>query len=75
MSFHKSVPSFFCKLQKFKLNILIDYKYTNISSDEKIIQKYKKQLFAYKFAIEKSIGKQIDEIYILNLKKIKIIKI
>lgn len=56
-------------------NILIDYKYTNISSDEKIIQKYKKQLFAYKFAIEKSIGKQIDEIYILNLKKIKIIKI
>lgn len=56
-------------------NILIDYKYTNINSDEKLINKYKKQLLSYKFAIETSTNINIDEIYILNLKKSKLLKI
>ena len=56
-------------------NILIDYKYTSITNEEKLVSKYKKQLLTYAFAAQKALGKDIDEIYLLSLRNFKIIKI
>lgn len=55
--------------------ILIDYKNTNLSDEKKIIQKYRKQLVLYRFAIEKALGRKVDEIYILCLKQKKLVEI
>lgn len=56
-------------------NILIDYKYTSIRDENKLIEKYKPQLLAYSFALEKATNSKIDDIYILSLKYGKLIKI
>lgn len=56
-------------------NILIDYKYTNIKDEKILINKYKKQLFIYKKAIENAYMLRLDEIYLLSLKYGELIKI
>ena len=56
-------------------NILIDYKYSNIKIDDVLREKYKKQLFLYKKAIEKAYNLKLDEIYLLSLKYARIIEI
>ncbi len=58
-----------------KKNILIDYKYTSLKENNKIIDKYKNQLKIYKKAFEYATNKKIDEIYILNLKENNLIKL
>lgn len=55
--------------------ILIDYKYTSISNENALINKYRKQLLTYAFAAEKALGEPVDEIYLLSLKNTKLIKI
>lgn len=56
-------------------NILIDYKFTNIKDEKILINKYKKQLFIYKKAIENAYMLHLDEIYLLSLKYGELIKI
>ena len=56
-------------------NIIIDYKYTGIKSEQALINKYKNQLVAYSHALEKAISNRIDEVYILSLKQNKLIRI
>lgn len=56
-------------------NVLIDYKFTNIHDDKRLIDKYKKQLLLYKLAIEKAFKIKLNEIYLLSLKYGEIIKI
>ena len=56
-------------------NILIDYKFTNIQDDEKILERYKTQLVLYKLAIEKGYNVIIDKIFILSLKNSKLIEL
>ena len=56
-------------------NILIDYKYTSIKDNNRLILKYKNQLKAYSYAIEKATGQKVDETYLLSLKNAKLIKI
>lgn len=55
--------------------ILIDYKYSLIKDDIKLKQKYESQLKIYAFALSKFLNKNIDEIYILNLKNGHIINL
>lgn len=56
-------------------NILIDFKFTSIQDENKLINKYNKQIELYSLAIEKAFDKKIDEKYLLSLKNAKLIKI
>ena len=49
--------------------ILVDYKTDFVKNGEEniLIQKYKKQLELYRDAIEKSLNKKVDEIYIYSI--------
>ena len=58
-----------------KRNVLIDYKYSNERDENRLIDRYKMQLFLYKKAIEKAYMINLDEIYLLSLKYGKIIKL
>lgn len=55
--------------------VLIDYKYTSISNESVLKDRYRKQLLTYAFAVEKAINKPVDEIYLLSLKNAKLIRI
>lgn len=55
--------------------ILIDYKYTSIKNESDLILRYKGQLDLYKLALEKALGRKVDEVYLLSLKEAKLIKI
>lgn len=48
--------------------VLIDYKYSLINNDEKLKEKYKNQLKIYSFALQKFLNREVDEIYLLNLR-------
>ncbi len=54
--------------------ILIDYKFSNLSR-EKLIEKYKKQLKIYAFALEEAINRRVDEVYLINIKNGEIINL
>ncbi|MDD4816001.1 MAG: UvrD-helicase domain-containing protein [Clostridia bacterium] len=56
-------------------NILIDYKYSLINEENKLINKYQTQLKLYKMAVEKVLDKRIDEVYLLNIYTQKLIKL
>lgn len=56
-------------------NILIDYKWTNETREEKLLHRYGKQLELYKMALEKCFSKKIDEIYIFSLKNSQFIEL
>lgn len=56
-------------------NILVDYKYTSEKDDNKLIQRYAKQIYLYSLAIEKAFNKKIDEKYLLSLKDCRLLKI
>ncbi len=60
---------------KGKENILIDFKYTSLNDEEKIISKYKTQIRLYKLALEKKFNEKVQKSYILSLKYAKLIKI
>ena len=55
--------------------VLIDYKYSNSTSDNYLIEKYKNQLKLYKIAIENAIDKPVGKSYLLSLKNSKIIPV
>lgn len=59
---------------KGEKNILIDYKYTRENDENKLIQRYKKQLDLYSQAIENAEKISIDEIYLISLKYHKLIQ-
>ena len=47
--------------------VLVDYKTDYIkSSEQELIEKYKKQLEIYKYAIEEANGKKVDEVYLYS---------
>ena len=54
-------------------NILIDYKFSNATSDESFKKRYSSQLLLYKESIENAFKIKIDKIYLLSLKNSKII--
>ena len=56
-------------------NILIDYKYTNLTDEKRLKEKYFMQLKLYKKAIEKCFDIKINEIFLLSLKYGQIINI
>lgn len=55
--------------------VLVDYKYTSIKDEEILIEKYRGQLGLYQKALEKALGRKVDEIYLLSLKDAKLIKL
>lgn len=55
--------------------ILVDYKYSNSTSEEYLIEKYKNQLKLYKNAIENGLKLPVNEIYLLSLKNNNLIKV
>lgn len=55
--------------------VLIDYKYSNSTSDSYLIEKYKNQLKLYKNALKNALKMEISEIYLLSLKNNKLIKV
>lgn len=59
---------------KGEKNILIDYKFTRESDENKLIERYGKQLDLYTEAIEKAEKITVDEIYLISLKNSKIIR-
>lgn len=55
--------------------VLIDYKYSLINNDGKLKEKYKNQLKIYSFALQKFLNREVDEIYLLNLRNGHIIRV
>ena len=55
-------------------NILIDYKFSSIKDEERLLKHYKKQLDLYAIAVEKAFDIKLDEIYLLSLANAKLIK-
>jgi len=55
--------------------ILIDYKYSQIINEEKLINKYKNQLKLYKIALENAFNLPVEKSYLLSLKYGKLIEI
>lgn len=55
-------------------NILIDFKFTSVRDEEKIKNRYKKQIDLYSHAIEKAFKIKLNEKYLLSLKHGKLIK-
>lgn len=58
-----------------KRNLLIDYKLTNLNSDEKIIERYKKQIELYKMALSLAFKKDDIECYIIDINRGRAINI
>ena len=55
-------------------NILVDYKFTSIKNQEKILEKYSKQLILYSKAIEKAFNIKLNKKYIFSLKNSQLIE-
>ena len=55
--------------------ILIDYKFSGEKNKDVLIERYKMQLKLYKNAIVEGLGKEVKEIYLLNLRYNNLIKI
>lgn len=55
--------------------VLVDYKTDRINKEEELVERYKIQLDIYKRAIEKSLNRKIDEVYIYSTHLGKEIKI
>jgi ATP-dependent helicase/nuclease subunit A len=54
---------------------IIDYKLSTIEKEEDIIEKYKKQLYLYKYAAEKILGKKVKNLNIINILSESVINI
>lgn len=48
--------------------VLVDYKYSAIKDEAILKEKYKNQLAVYKFALQEFLHKNVDEVYIFNIK-------
>lgn len=55
-------------------NYIFDYKITKINDENTLINKYKKQLALYKLAVEKATNKTIDEVYVVDVNRTRLIK-
>ncbi len=64
-----------CDLIILKPNgaVLVDYKFSNLS-ENKLIEKYSKQISLYKKAIEYGLNKKVENCYILSIKQAKLLK-
>ena len=47
--------------------VLVDYKTDYVQNKEELIEKYKVQLEIYKKALEESLGKKVDEVYLYSI--------
>lgn len=54
---------------------LIDYKYSSIFNSQKLINRYKTQLYLYKNAIENGLNVKVKKMFLLNLKNTDLIEI
>lgn len=70
----QGVVDFFAIKENGKI-VLIDYKYSNEKNINRLINRYRLQLKLYKNAIEKGIFMEVEEVYLLNLKWNKLIKV
>ena len=70
----QGVVDFFAVKNNGKI-VLIDYKYSNEKNPERLVNRYKLQLKLYKKAIVNGIFMEVDEVYLLNLKWNKLIKV
>lgn len=48
--------------------VLVDYKYSGVKDERILKEKYKNQLAVYKFALQEFLHKNVDEVYIFNVK-------
>lgn len=60
-----------CDLIVLKDNILIDYKYSNLQG-YKLVEKYNKQMYLYKKAIEYGLSVNVKKVLILSIKEAKL---
>ena len=54
--------------------IIVDYKTDNKSEDE-LVEHYSKQMYYYKYAVEKIFEKKVKQIYIWSMRKSKAIEV
>jgi ATP-dependent helicase/nuclease subunit A len=47
--------------------VLVDYKTDYVQNKEELIEKYKVQLEIYKKALEESLAKKVDEVYLYSI--------
>ena len=55
-------------------NYIFDYKITKINDENMLIKKYQKQLLLYKLAVQKAINKNIDEVFVVDVNRHRLIK-
>lgn len=55
-------------------NVLIDYKFTSLRDENKLLERYKRQLDLYQLALTKAFDIKIDKIYLLSLGQAKLIE-
>ncbi|MBQ3571886.1 MAG: PD-(D/E)XK nuclease family protein, partial [Clostridia bacterium] len=55
--------------------VIIDYKHSSTVSEEALINRYKKQLELYAYAVEKVLKKRVKESYLINVNTCKLIKV
>ena len=54
---------------------IIDYKTTRVEKEDQLVDKYKIQMYLYKIAAERAVGKSVENVYIYSLYLDKLIKI
>ncbi len=54
---------------------IIDYKTTRVEKEDQLVDKYKIQMYLYKIAAERAVGKSVKNVYIYSLYLDKLIKI
>ena len=55
--------------------IIIDYKYSAIKNEKTLIERYKKQLELYAYAVEKVLKKRVLKTYLINVNTCKLIEV
>ena len=55
--------------------IIVDYKHSATVSEEVLINRYKKQLVLYAYAVEKVLKKRVKQTYLINVNTCKMIKV
>ena len=55
-------------------NYIFDYKITKINDENTLIKKYQKQLLLYKLAVQKVINQKVDEVFVVDVNRHRLIK-
>lgn len=55
-------------------NYIFDYKITRINDENILLNKYKKQLYLYKIAVERALGEKIDGVFVVDVNRARLLK-